>query len=826
MLRCIMKSLSAWRFALALLALIGAAGVSAAQDRRVALVIGNDAYKNLTKLQNAANDARSMEARLKALGWETTIRVNSSKREINRAINDFSNKIGAGAAGLFYYAGHGIQSGDRNFLIPVDADIETEVDLRSEAIDVNEIMRLMEEARNRVNIVILDACRDNPLPKRGRSAERGLAVVSAPAGAFVAYAAGPGQKAQDGDPGGNGIFTGELVKVLAEPAMKIEDVFKRVSANVRDRTGGRQVPWVQASLQGDFYFGPPPGSAPVAAAPSAPQPAPGLDREGMFWSSIQTSTSAADYEEYLRQFPNGVFAGLARNKIAALAEKKPAAPKEPTGDQVASLAMPALEPIDREYVVAQGARVREAPNVTARQVGQLREGTKVVVLGKVRGENWFLLEQNGKPYGYVATTALEDPAAFSERSRREAEERRLRQEQDKKAAEDRAQQTAALDAQRQKAEAERRRQEEAQRAIEEARRQAEERERQRVEEQQQRAAAEQQRREDEARRQEEEKRRAEEEKIKRQLAMIVVRPAPGAPAATPAVGVYAPPPAGTVFKDCADGCPDMVVIRPGRYQMGANPNDRDATSGEKPQIIMSLSETFAIGTMEITRQQFGTFVRDAKYNPVGCTTVSFNIVTGLNFGFDQTRKWDNVGFDQTDRHPVVCVSYEDAKAYTKWLSGKTGWNYRLPSESEWEFVARAGSTSVRPWGDNPNDSCQYANVGDMTLNTNSTLSLWPVHSCRDGHAYTAPVGTFPPNNLGAFDMLGNVWEWTEDCWINTLAGYPQDGRPRTSGECGFRTVRGGAWFSTRSETLRTSFRAPEPVSRRAPYIGIRVARGF
>lgn len=805
------------KFAALLLAavtmLLGAGGASA-QERRVALIVGNDAYKTLPKLNNAANDARSMDARLKALGWETTIRVNAGKRDLNRAINDFGQKIGAGAAGLFFYAGHGIQAGDRNYLIPVDAELESDVDLRTDAIDANEIMRIMEEARNRVNIVILDACRDNPLPKRGRSAERGLAVVSAPAGAFVAYAAGPGQKAQDGDPGGNGIFTGELVKAIAEPGLKIEDVFKRVSSSVRDRTGGRQVPWVQASLQGDFYFGAPPGAPATAAIPSAPSLGP--DREGMFWSSIQSSAVAADFEEYLRQFPTGTFAGLARNKIAALAEKS--RPTPAADQQVASLSLPPLEPIDREYIVAQTVRVREAPNVTAKQVGQLREGTKVVVLGKVRNENWYLLEQNGKPYGYVGTTSLEDQSAYAERSRREAEERRIKSEQERKLAEERAQQLAALDAQRQRQDAERRRQEEAQRATDEARRQAEE---------QARARAEQEQRiPDEQRRREEEERRIAEEKVKRQLAMIIVRPPPGGQRATPAVGVYTPPAPGTVFRDCGDNCPDMVAIRPGRYQMGASRDDRDATSGEKPPQIVNIADAFAIGVHEITRDQFAAFVRDATYNPTGCTTLSFNIVTGLNFGFDGTRKWDNVGFDQTDKHPVVCVSFEDAKAYVRWLSNKTGWNYRLPSESEWEYVARAGSVGVRPWGENPNDSCQNANVGDMTLNTLSTLSLWPVHNCRDGYSYTAPVGSFPPNAMGAHDMMGNVWEWVEDCWINTLANHPQDARPRTGGDCTFRVVRGGAWFSTRSETFRTSSRAPEPIARRAPYIGFRVARGL
>ena len=802
-----------------------AAAPNAAEDRRVALIIGNDAYKALPKLNNAAKDARDLNAALRRLGWQTILKVDVGRRDMVRAVADFTGQIATGASGLVFYAGHGIESAGQNFLIPVDAELETEADLVSEAVRLNDVMARLEEARNPLNVVILDACRDNPLTRRGRSAERGLGIVSlAPSGLFVAYSAAPGQKAQDGAPGANGVFTGELLRALQRPGLKIEDTFKVVSQGVREKTGGRQNPWIQASLQGDFYM----GAQQAPAEPAAAAVAPATDREGMFWSSIQSSSYVADFEEYLRLFPNGTFAGLARNKISALsaAAKAPPPKEEPAQQQVASLSVPPLEPIDREYVVSQAARIREVPNVTAKQVGQLREGTKVVVLGKVRNENWYLLEQGGKPAGYVPTTALEDPSVYAERTRKESEERRIKAEQDRKIAEERAQQLAALDAQRQKLEAERRQQEQAARAVEEARRQAEEQERQRREAEQQRIVDEQRRREEEQRRREEEEKRIVEEKIKRQLAMVIVKAPPGAQRATPAVGVYVPPAPGTVFKDCADVCPEMISIQTGRYQMGASRDDRDATSAERPPQIVTLSEPFAIGAYEITRAQFGAFVGETKHNPTGCTTLSYNIVTGLNFGFDATRRWDNVGFDQTDKHPVACVSFDDARAYVRWLSEKTGWNYRLPSEAEWEYVARSGSVGTRPWGENPNDSCHYSNNGDMTLNTLSTLSLWPVHNCRDGHAYTAPVGSFPPNGMGAYDMMGNVWEWTEDCWTNTLAGIAIDGRPRTGGDCSFRAVRGGAWFSTKSETFRTSARVAEPTNRRAPYIGIRVARKF
>jgi formylglycine-generating enzyme required for sulfatase activity len=787
-------------FLIALTALVLVAVPGIAQDKRVALIVGNDAYKALPKLNNAAKDARDLDAALRRHGWQTILKVDVGRREMVRAVADFSGQIATGATGLVFYAGHGVESGGQNFLVPVDADLETEADLVSEAVRLNDVMARLEEARNPLNIVILDACRDNPLTRRGRSAERGLGIVSlAPSGLFVAFSAAPGQKAQDGAPGANGVFTGELLKALQRPGLKIEDTFKTVSQGVREKTSGKQIPWIQASLQGDFFMG---GTAPQAAVAPPPAqtstaPAPGPDREGAFWSSIQSSSNPADFEEYLRLFPNGTFAGLARNKIGALAPAKPA-----PSPQVASLSVPPLEPIDREFVVSQVARIRELPNVTAKQVGQLREGTKVVVLGKVLNENWYLLEQGGKPIGYVATNTLEDLVVYNERTRRETEERRIKAEQDRKAAEERAQQIAAL--------------ERAQKA-EEARRLAEEQERQRQEAERERLAVEQRRRDEEARKQAE-------ELAKRRTAMVIIKAPPGAQRASPAVGVYAPPAPGTVFKDCVDFCPEMLVVPAGRYQMGATQDDREAQSAERPPVIVTIGQDFAIGAYEITRGQFGAFVRETGHIPSGCTTVSYNIVTGLNFGFESSRRWDNVGFEQTERHPVVCVSFDDALAYANWLSEKTKLSYRLPSEAEWEYAARAGSVGVRPWGNAPNDSCRFSNTGDMTLNSNSTLSLWPVHSCRDDHAYTAPVGSFPPNAFGAYDMMGNVWEWAADCWANTLAGLSFEGRPRTSGDCSFRTVRGGSWFSTKSETFRTSTRVAEPSNRRAPYIGFRVAR--
>jgi hypothetical protein len=389
-----------------------AGSVWADTERRVALIIGNDAYRMLPKLENAASDARLMERELRAAGFEPLVKINAGRKEMNNAINEFAGKLSGGAVGLFYYAGHGIQAKDRNYLIPVDADVETEADLESDAVDAAKVTRAMEEARNRLNIVVLDACRDNPLPK-GRSAGRGLAVMPAPTGTFVAYATGPGQIAQDGTKGGNGIFTGELAKALREPGLKIEDVFKRAASGVREQTGGKQVPWVQASISGDFYFRP--GAAPAATASSPPSVG-GTDKEVLFWQSIQGSSDPVLYQAYLDQFPNGTFVAIARSRAGSrTASLLPGA---------VSRSEPVLVAQDRDLVAGRKANMRETPDAKARLVSTLAEGDTVRVTGKVQGSNWYAVSRNGQR-GYVVMETLEEPAAYKSRKDREREQASL-----------------------------------------------------------------------------------------------------------------------------------------------------------------------------------------------------------------------------------------------------------------------------------------------------------------------------------------------------------------------------------------------------------------
>lgn len=221
-------------------------------DQRIALVIGNGAYKD-APLQNPVNDARDLSRALAEIGFEVMFRQNLHQKEMKEAIRTFGERLRNGEIGLFYYAGHGAQVAGRNYLIPVGAVINNEYEVEYEAVDVGLVIAQMTNAANRTNIVILDACRNNPFARSFRSAAKGLASIDAPSGTLIAYATAPGSVASDGE-SKNGLYTQELLKSMRVPDLQIEQVFKRVRAAVQEKTEGKQVPWESSSLVGDFYF--------------------------------------------------------------------------------------------------------------------------------------------------------------------------------------------------------------------------------------------------------------------------------------------------------------------------------------------------------------------------------------------------------------------------------------------------------------------------------------------------------------------------------------------------------------------------------------------
>jgi formylglycine-generating enzyme required for sulfatase activity len=323
---------------LTIAALVLSFGIPSAEAaKRVALVIGNDSYKSLPNLNNARTDARGMAAKLKELGWSVILKQDASRRDISRSLADFEGRLKDAEVGLVFYAGHGIQKDGANYLVASDARIEVEEDLLLEGVEADQFLKTMERAGAPLNIVILDACRDNPLPKRSRSGARGLSTPVIPKGikgTAILYSAAPGQVAQDGPRGGHGVFTGELLKVLDRPGLKLEEVFKQTATKVAAATNGSQDPWINSSVKGDFIFREG-KAAPAAAAPAA-------DKETVFWQSIANSDDPTMFEAYLKQYPKGSFAPLAQARIAALKRRQVAVARPPAAVKPTPKATPVV----------------------------------------------------------------------------------------------------------------------------------------------------------------------------------------------------------------------------------------------------------------------------------------------------------------------------------------------------------------------------------------------------------------------------------------------------------------------------------------------------
>ena len=258
---------------------------------------------------------------------------------------------------------------------------------------------------------------------------------------------------------------------------------------------------------------------------------------------------------------------------------------------------------------------------------------------------------------------------------------------------------------------------------------------------------------------------------------------------------------------------ELVVVPSGTYRMGSPSGESQRGANEGPVHRVRIGRAFAVGVKEVTRGEFGRFVSETgRSMGNACWTYE-----GGEWKERSGRSWRNPGFSQTDEHPVVCVNWDDAKAYVGWLSEKTGQAYRLLSESEWEYVARAGTGTSRYWGEGESGQCRYANGADASTNFD-----WRT-GCNDGHAETSPVGSYEANGFGLHDVLGNVLEWVEDCWNESYAGAPTDGSAWESGDCSLRVLRGGSWYDL-PRRLRSANRLWNPTGLRNNFVGFRVAR--
>ena len=292
-----------------------------------------------------------------------------------------------------------------------------------------------------------------------------------------------------------------------------------------------------------------------------------------------------------------------------------------------------------------------------------------------------------------------------------------------------------------------------------------------------------------------------------------------------------PAPAVSTFRDCQN-CPEMLTLPAGTFEMGLSDEDAKRLAvplnfaiSLRPRHRVSI-KAFAIGKYTVTKDEFAAFARETGFHSHGC-----EVYDGHTWIGGGGNNWLVPGYDQTGRDPVVCVSWDDAQAFVFWLNEKigkqtvnnhqNGWHYRLPSEAEWEYAARAGTGTSRYWGDDSSAQCLYANGADLTAKL--LFPNLPAALCDDKFVRTAPVGTFRPNSWGLFDMLGNVFQWVEDCWHHDYFGAPSDGTAWTSRDCRQHTARGGAWV-TPPEFITTYGRIKFPPDKRVGDFGFRVVK--
>ncbi|MGR9052158.1 MAG: SUMF1/EgtB/PvdO family nonheme iron enzyme [Gammaproteobacteria bacterium] len=667
-----------------------------AHAQRHALVIGNAEYgEAIGSLKNPVNDARDMAALLKKKQFDVTTLLNADKRKMKESIALFTRKLKEkDDVGLFFYAGHGIQVRGRNYLIPIGVNIQSEGDVEFEAVDAGRVMSGMDYAGNNLNLIILDACRNNPFARSFRSSSRGLASMDAPKGSLLLYATSPGDVAADGE-GRNGIFTQYLLEAIDTLNEPVERVFKTTAKNVQHATAKKQTPWLVSSMVGEFYFtiDAPNAQTVTITAPAAP----GNLAEIAYWNSIKDQSNPAYFTAYLKRYgDDGLYSELAKIKLGEL-------------EHAVVDASPASNELETAHLTVrtspEGAKVRILNIGPKYRDGiELKPGRyhiEVTHPSYKRDLQWLKLHAGDTVHSVVLVEDLKVATA-------EATPTQMRQGQ-----------TAELNS-------------------------------------------------------------------------------------------------GRRFHE-------MVAISGGCFQMGS-PSDENGRDDDERQHQVCV-DTFEIGKTEVTVGEFRHFTEvtgyrtDAEKNKYkqGCWFYS----TSDNEGKDRAGyNWQQVGFDQTDRHPVVCVSWNDAVAYIDWLNRETGRDYRLPTEAEWEYAARGGTQSAYFWGNDESSACRHANVH----NTGRKVGTRSSFNCDDGYEFTAPVAQFRANNNGLYDMIGNVWEWTCSEYDKAYQGGERRCINQTRVNHGGALLLRGGSFGHGPQGVRSASRLWNDPSTRTAFFGFRLAR--
>jgi formylglycine-generating enzyme required for sulfatase activity len=750
-----------------------AAGGGHADAKRVALVVGINAYDNLKsdqQLRKAVNDARAISDTLKDVGFQVIIAEDATRTAFLRAWQRFLDTVKPGDVTTIFFAGHGIELNGANFLLPRDVprpDDGEEV-MRGSAIRVASLMERLGEQNPQVAIWIIDACRDNPYAggrgTRSIGSTRGLKREEPPKGTLVMMSAGTGQSALDAlspnDNNPNSVYTRTLLPLLKEPGLEITDLAKRVRGEVETLATSiqfEQRPAFYHELSGNFFLVDP------KPAPAAISNASGLSEAGQAWGAVKDTNNTALLRSYVKQFDGTFYAGLAQARLETL---------EKSGQAVVA-AVPTAPPSSS----ARASETRVSPP-PARPPTAMESA-----------QAWLSVKDTTDPAALEAFLQRHGESIYASPARERVNA--IRQQPSQLAAATRGDQSSPSPASPSAAQSER-----AWLAVKDAampdlleeflRNHGTSRYAADARAKLDQLAAER----------------------KRSQVAGVVQPAtpPASPgAATPAVGVFPQARAralsaaqermlkpGDTFEEC-EKCPQMVVVPAGSFTMGSPESETGRAANEGPERKVSIAKPFAAGKFAVTFEEW-----DACVAGGGC-----NGYTPADHG------------GRRGRHPVVNVSWDDAKAYVAWLSKTTGKTYRLLSEAEREFVTRAGTQTPFWFG---------ATISSKQANYDGSIAYGSGEK-GDYRRRVLPVDFFAPNAFGLLQVHGNVAEWTEDCWRGSYANAPTDGSARTVPECGGRTLRGGS-FADGPDALRSAARSGFAPGNRAGGVGFRVARSL
>ncbi|MCF8208668.1 MAG: SUMF1/EgtB/PvdO family nonheme iron enzyme [Rhodoferax sp.] len=806
----------------------GALPAQGSGGKRLALVIGNDAYKNVDALNNARNDARLMAATLKRANFEVT-QVNDLGREsLWQTIDTFKGRIHKGDEVVFYFAGHGVQIKSNQLLLPVDIKASNDDQVQRDGISLVDVQDALKDAR--FALLVIDACRDNPFidprdPKKRTigGGTRGLVPPEPGTGQAIVMSAGRNQKALDSVPGisqANGLFTWELAQVLQTPGIEIRAALEAVKDRVDDKAksaGHDQRPSIVSDMRGNFYFfGPTKVQVQNAAA----------DPETEAWTAAKQANTADAYQTYLQLYPQGSYAGAASIALKAAQQagkllSAAAAPTRPTTTtplpsqlSTASSTPPSnLSSDDPEADLWREVKASGAREYLEVYLQQYPKG-KYTALARLE-----LKKLDDADRAQRAQEEVQRKQA-AEQARQEqlaaAQSARLQQQQAEQDAWATAKSHDSLEAyatylqnypQGRYAAL-------AQVARIKVQRETAERERQQ--------AAQREREAEQARLAREEAQRKQAADLARAEQLQSARLDPS-----------------KTIKDCAD-CPELVVIPAGSFTMGSSASEQQHaqqqgaqktwTDREGPQHLVQVG-AFLLGKTEVSVGQWRAFTAATSYRTdaernagtvKGC--YAMDVVDG-KWDWREGRSWKNPGWTVEDNEPVICISWNDASAYVQWMRKRTGLNYSLPSEAQWEYAVRAGTSTSRFWGDDPNAACRYANGADQTAWPDGSAKAWGTrHECKDAYFYVAPVGHYQPNAFGLYDMLGNATEWVQDGFHDDYRGAPTDGSVwTTGGDPSLRVLRGGGWDDNPGD-LRSAYRGRSSPGDRNSSGGFRIAR--